>query len=64
MTPQEKARELVNKFYEVPISYDTAKDCAKIAVNEIIDAIDWHVTDTPNEEFTFWGNVLNEIDKT
>jgi hypothetical protein len=69
MTSQEKAMELIIKFYKVEtitgVSYMTihqAKECAKIAVNEIIDAIDWHVTDTPNGEFIFWDNVLAQID--
>ena len=36
MTPKEKCDELVEKFYEVPISYDTAKQCGLISVDAIM----------------------------
>jgi hypothetical protein len=78
MTPKEKAKELIFNFSPLVTIWDCyhdeprqeqlilqdAKKCAKIAVNEIIEAIDWHVNETPNQEFIFWDNVLNEIDKT
>jgi hypothetical protein len=46
MTPQEKAKELVNKFYPRATSYSldrknqnqNAKQCALIAVDEIIES--------------------------
>jgi hypothetical protein len=77
MKPQEKAKELLDKF--IDFAYDeyhecaaqwelneaskrNAKECAKIAVNEIICAIDWHEFETPNKELEFWNEVLKEID--
>jgi len=51
-TAKEKAEELVDKFnYESKhyLMLD-AKQCALIAVDEIIGAIDWHEFETPNKE--------------
>jgi hypothetical protein len=59
MTPQEKARELIQSFSDA----STLKQCAMIAVNEIIDAIDWHEFDTPNKELNYWLDVRKHINK-
>jgi hypothetical protein len=59
MTPKEKARELIQSFSDA----STVKQCATIAVNEIIDAIDWHEYDTPNNELNYWLNVRKYINK-
>jgi hypothetical protein len=59
MTPQEKARELIESFSDA----STLKQCATIAVNEIIDAIDWHEYDTPNNELNYWLDVRKHINK-
>jgi hypothetical protein len=37
------------------------KQCALIAVDEIIDAIDWHEFETPNKEINYWLDVRKEI---
>ena len=73
MTPKEKATQLVSKylFYfpefrnEKEYDYDTdkAKECALIAVDEVIDAIDWHESKYPVSEELFWLEVKNEIEK-
>ena len=63
MTPKEKATELINKFRDTDIWRSTAKKCAIIAVDEIINAIDWHKFETPNKEFEFWNEVKQEIEK-
>ena len=74
MTPKEKARELFSKylfyfpeFYHDEMSYDynvdKAKECALIAVDEIIKAIDWHYYETPNNEIEYWEQVKQEIEK-
>ncbi len=63
MKPQrEKAIEIFDKFYDIPVNWDTAKDCARIVVEEIILAIDWHEFETPNKQLDFWNGVLKEID--
>lgn len=73
MTPQEKANELFEKFKEhsqLMIGYGgfssrngSAKQCAIIAVDEIMHVIDWHEFETPNEELNYWNKVKEEIQK-
>jgi len=64
MTPQEKAMQLIIKFYKVEtiqgVCYMTihqAKECAKIAVNEIIEN-----GFNPQLAYNFWQEVLTIID--
>jgi hypothetical protein len=65
MTPKEKAKQLVESMalsckecdYEAK-----AKQCALIAVDEILDAIDWHDHLFPNKEYTYWQEVKQEIE--
>ena len=66
MTAKEKAEELVDKF--MPHSSgnsnnNEAKECALIAVDEIIDAIDWHEYEVPNMQLTFWFKVKRKIEE-
>jgi hypothetical protein len=78
MTPQEKAKELVDKYnYEIcnscglsenESSLTAAKVCAIICVNELIDLSD-RVSDIGGNykdaecELKFWYMVKNEINK-
>jgi hypothetical protein len=68
MTPQEKAKELIEEFAELipPIQYgnllerdwDTAKQCALIAVDLIIEEANyWHNTSTYEESTEFEASV-------
>jgi hypothetical protein len=69
MTPKEKAEELVNKFAKLPekgslmwyLSFEIAKKCALIAVDEIINVIigsyDYEL------ENKYWQEVKKEIEK-
>ena len=72
MTPKEKARELVDKYYhlfsvklENTISIYEAKHCALIAVDEVIKTY----TNKDGtyflfeEEVDYWQNVKQEIEK-
>lgn len=72
MTPKEKAKELFEKcmqpidgLHKYPMCNDTAKQCALIAVDEIIDVL----VDLSFGEFTFindvvyWQEVKQEIEK-
>jgi len=65
MTPKEKAIELVNKFndYMVPNYTGTfeAKQCALIAVDEVLNFINTDVFSYTNEEY--WEEVKQEIEK-
>lgn len=63
MTPKEKAQELFCKFYLVKdatgfvkITIHEAKQCALIAVDEILKEVDIY-------ELQFWQQVKNEIEK-
>jgi hypothetical protein len=63
MTPQEKAKELVEKYSFVEIAYYTSmfevKQCALIAVDEILNELDsqFHI------QISYWHNVKHEIEK-
>jgi hypothetical protein len=37
MTPYEKAHDLVRRYYQIVPNFDSAKDCAGLAVFEIIE---------------------------
>jgi len=37
MTPYEKAKDLVRRYYQIIPNFDTAKDCAGLAVYELIE---------------------------
>jgi hypothetical protein len=79
MAPREKARELIDKMYycqryvdseknyiHIPLeAYKRAKQCALIAVNEIILAIpDASDDDSPyNHELKYWQEVKEELVK-
>ena len=76
-TPQEKANELVDKFYQTtpneawinqPIglakeykAYNQAKECALIAVDEII--LEMGSIMFPNPFKQYWQEVKQEIEK-
>ena len=68
MTPKDKAKELVDKMWNIDerygsIGFNEAKQCALVAVDEILDAVDWHEFETPNEELNYWNQVKEEINK-
>jgi hypothetical protein len=61
MTPKEKAEEIIQDFYNVRaisveygMEYQMAKQCAIIAVDEIIKS-------NPCEEAIYWLDVKREI---
>ena len=63
MMPKDKAKELVNKFSTVGLQQrEEGIACAIIAVNEIIQAIDWHDYEMPNNETNYWLEVRKEIE--
>ena len=64
MTPKEKAKEIFNNMYQVddimgnyPMCFDTAKQCAIIAVEEILSA---NLFNTDENEY--WLQVKTEIE--
>jgi hypothetical protein len=62
MTPKEKAKELVDKFSNVPLldSYE-AKQCALVAVDEIILEMDNVMLPNPFKQY--WNEIKQEIEK-
>jgi len=70
MTPKEKAKELVDKYFLAIVDdswsdyYTIAKECALIAVDEILnqdkDVFDW---EEAAYHFEYWMNVKQEIEK-
>ena len=76
MSPRDKAQQLYNKFYSIPLYVLTVKQCCHIAVNEIIKsreddcAFDDTLSSTSSEYYTphpmyltYWLQVKQEIDK-
>lgn len=69
MTPKEKAKELYNKFIpftdtdinDSKVEVYNTKQCVLIAVDEIVEAIEWHEYETPNKEIRFWIEVKQYI---
>jgi hypothetical protein len=68
MTPKEKAQELIDKMINTDIMYMSnylAKQCCLIAVDEIIEAIDfdWMEIQNLESEHRYWQQVKQEIEK-
>ena len=66
MTPREKAVELVHKFGMENQYYERAKQCALIAVDEIIESIPKEpsiYTVQSIGSIMFWFEVKKEIEK-
>ena len=66
MTPKEKAKELIDKYQFVYIQNLTSmfevKECALIAVNEILDIAYWEYMESMGEkEEKYWQEVKQEI---
>jgi hypothetical protein len=71
--PKEKADELVKKFIAPTKVYhehlgwvnylDSAKECALIAVDEILDSVIIIDLTTAENQFKYWQEVQNEINK-
>jgi hypothetical protein len=60
MTPQEKAKELVDQFAnKAGLCYDDAVDCAYICVEQILPL----VPDRPDMPYNYWRVVKEEIEK-
>jgi hypothetical protein len=67
MTPEIKAAQLVNKYYNfiyLDLDYEQAKQCALIAVDEIIEAnpIIFRLDNTIMSNKNYWQEVKKEIE--
>ena len=68
MTPKEKAKELVNKFYDATDDHwnqdYVSKNCALIAVDEILNDDMYDMSeDLFEKRILYWENVKQEIEK-
>jgi hypothetical protein len=67
MTPQQKAKELFNKYYLlIDIkNYENTKNCALIAVDEVLEATKrYDYTLGPNPSYNdYWLKVKYQIEK-
>jgi len=62
MTPKERAEELVGKFYFLVQTKEEQKQCALIAVDEILNALSYKVSSN-FEELKYFEEVKQEIKK-
>ena len=68
MSPKEKAVELVGKYIrytpaELAYEYQYAKKCALIAIDEIINVIEFMAESDEPGKLPYWQQVKIEIDK-
>jgi hypothetical protein len=59
MIPKEKAKELVESFFDAL----TVKDCALIAVNQLLDVISENTIEPFVFDIDYWQEVKQEIEK-
>jgi hypothetical protein len=66
MNPEEKAKDIVDNFsrdgYDIVLDEKQAKRCALLAVDEVIEALDFHQWQNRNE-IDWWKEVKIEIEK-
>ncbi len=60
MTPKEKAKQLITKFYTLITDTDiaVARACAKQAADEVLNALDM----SQLEDIFYWSEVKTEIE--
>ena len=64
MTPQEKALNLYNRMIvDFTIDKWQSKHCALIAVDEIIDTIEYSSQADETSKIIYWDKVKEEIEK-
>lgn len=63
MTPQDKSKELIDKYIKVNGNSFFAKDCALIAVDEIIDILTFDLghDQTARKLEENWQQIKNEL---
>lgn len=63
MTPKEKAEQLFDSFLNIGVGNDWAKQCALIAVDEIINEFAFNDSDYADRRYAYWNEVKQEIEK-
>lgn len=60
MSPKDKAIEIYNKFYGIPLYVLSVKQCCYILIDEILQADEFMMSEKQEK---FWLDVKNEINK-
>ena len=60
MTPKKKAIELIDKYAEIIVGWQNVKQCALIAVDEILES---NMTNLHLHQMDYWEQVKQEIEK-
>jgi hypothetical protein len=63
MNAEQKAQELITKFYSITLNEDVAKQCALIAVDEMIEEIKLMFPEPYKQQWKYWEQVKNELIK-
>lgn len=69
LSPKEKAQQLYLKYYGIPSYIKTVKECCHIAVDEILDTLNFDIQDLDVrgsvllDLITYWRDVKEEINK-
>lgn len=69
MSPKDKAKDIYDKFYGIPLYIKTIKQCCHISVDEIINTLNFDIKDLDVrgsvliDLIHYWREVKNEIEK-
>jgi hypothetical protein len=64
MEPKDKAKEIFNKFYGIPLYLRTVKQCCHIAVDNAMDALRFLPYGLDYlQQIEYWEEVKKEIEK-
>jgi hypothetical protein len=63
MTPSEKANQIYNKFYGIPLYIKTIKESCNIMIDEIIQEHFYDDTEYSNRRVKYWEEVKKEINE-
>ena len=67
MTPKEKAKEIYDKYYGIPLYIKTIKQCCNITIDEILkvaQSLNRHHTEYIRDEYIpYWEEVKQEVEK-
>lgn len=67
MTPKEKAEELIDKYFrdenlQWDLSYIQSKQCALIAINEIIQTLYYYHYDSESGAYEYWIETKQQLE--
>ena len=64
MEPKDKAKEIFNKFYGIPLYLRTVKQCCHISVDNVMDALRFLPYGLDYlQQIDYWEGVKIEIEK-